>query len=76
MLECVPNVSEGRNARVLDVLAAACGSSLLDAHTDADHHRSVFTLAGPGARDVERAVRALHAAFELDRPGAERPDAG
>lgn len=23
--------------------------------------------------DVDRAVRALHAAFELDRPGAERP---
>jgi aspartate kinase len=26
--------------------------------------------------DVERAVQALHAAFELDRPGAERPHAG
>ena len=27
-----------------------------------------------GRGDVERAVRALHAAFELDRPGSERPD--
>ena len=30
-------------------LAAACGPSLLDLHADPDHHRSVFTLAGPGA---------------------------
>jgi glutamate formiminotransferase / 5-formyltetrahydrofolate cyclo-ligase len=28
-------------------------------HTDPDHHRSVFTLAGPGARDAEPAVRRL-----------------
>jgi glutamate formiminotransferase len=59
MLECVPNVSEGRDAGVLRALADACGPSLLDVHTDPDHHRSVFTLAGPGARDAADAVRAL-----------------
>jgi glutamate formiminotransferase len=59
MLECVPNVSEGRRADVLDALADACGPSLLDVHADPDHHRSVFTLAGPGARDAETAVSAL-----------------
>jgi glutamate formiminotransferase len=59
VLECVPNVSEGRDTRVIDALAAACGASLLDVHTDPDHHRSVFTLAGPGARDAESAVRRL-----------------
>jgi glutamate formiminotransferase len=59
MLECVPNISEGRRRDVLDVLAAACGPSLLDVHDDADHHRSVFTLAGPGPRDAETAVSAL-----------------
>jgi glutamate formiminotransferase / 5-formyltetrahydrofolate cyclo-ligase len=32
---------------------------LLDAHRDADHHRSVFTLAGPGPRDAIGAVQAL-----------------
>jgi glutamate formiminotransferase len=58
-LECVPNISEGRRADVLDELSAACGPSLLDLHADADHHRSVFTLAGPGARDAETAVCAL-----------------
>jgi glutamate formiminotransferase len=59
MLECVVNVSEGRDRAVLDVLAASCEASLLDLHVDADHHRSVFTLAGPGASDAVVAVRAL-----------------
>jgi glutamate formiminotransferase len=59
MLECVPNVAEGRDARVLDALSTACGSSLLDVHADPDHHRSVFTLAGPGGCDAESAIRRL-----------------
>jgi glutamate formiminotransferase len=59
MLECVPNISEGRRQDVLDALADACGPSLLDVHADPDHHRSVFTLAGPGLRDAETAVSAL-----------------
>ena len=62
MIECVPNVSEGRDLAVLDRLAAACGASLLDRHVDADHHRSVFTLAGPGAWDALAAVVDLAAA--------------
>ncbi len=49
-LECVPNVSEGRDPRVLDRMTARLtgrtGVRLLDVHRDADHHRSVFTLAG------------------------------
>ena len=59
MIECVANVSEGRDRAVLDDLARACGSSLLDVHTDADHHRSVFTLAGPANRDAVDAARTL-----------------
>jgi glutamate formiminotransferase len=59
MLECVPNVAEGRDTLVLDALSAACGSSLLDLHVDPDHHRSVFTLAGPAACDAEAAIRRL-----------------
>lgn len=46
MLECVINISEGQDQVVLTALSRACGSALLDRHTDADHHRSVFTLAG------------------------------
>jgi glutamate formiminotransferase len=59
VLECVPNVSEGRDTTVLDELGAVCGLSLLDRHEDRDHHRSVFTLAGPGPHDAEHALRAL-----------------
>lgn len=53
------NISEGRDTAVLEALVAACGVSLLDWHADADHHRSVFTLAGPGPRDAETAARVL-----------------
>lgn len=56
MLECVVNVSEGRDDAVLAELDAACGDDLLDRHTDRHHHRSVFTLVG------EPAPRALAAA--------------
>ena len=59
MLECVANLSEGRRSEVLDELAAACGPSLLDRHVDPDHHRSVFTLAGPATDGAETAARAL-----------------
>ncbi len=47
---------------VLRSLAEACGPSLVDVHSDADHHRSVFTLAGPGPRDACAGARALAAA--------------
>lgn len=45
----VPNVSEGRDEDVLEEIASAfisAGATLLDRHSDPDHHRSVFTLAG------------------------------
>jgi len=63
VIECVANVSEGRNAAVIEAIAAALrstGARLLDLHTDADHHRSVFTLAGPSAT-VEDAALVLAA---------------
>jgi glutamate formiminotransferase len=46
IIECVANVSEGRDQAVLAHLAAAAAPVLLDLHRDPDHHRSVFTLAG------------------------------
>ncbi len=58
MLECVINVSEGRDEAVLGALRDAAGTAVLDVHADARHNRSVFTLAGP---DMERAARALAA---------------
>ena len=46
MLECVINISEGGNPSQLNELSAELGADLLDLHSDADHNRSVFTLAG------------------------------
>ncbi len=50
----VPNFSEGRDAASVRAISTALvangGVRLLDVHWDADHHRSVYTLAGaPGA---------------------------
>lgn len=60
MLECVVNISEGRDAEALRALEEVVAGALLDRHTDPDHHRSVFTLVG------ENAPRAL-AAAAVDR---------
>jgi glutamate formiminotransferase len=60
-LECVINVSEGRDDAVLAELAAAAGPTLLDLHRDPHHHRAVFTLAGR-PDPVDQAARALAAA--------------
>ncbi|HEU5196076.1 MAG TPA: glutamate formimidoyltransferase [Methylomirabilota bacterium] len=50
IVECVPNVSEGRDParlrRLHAVLAAARGVTLANVHADPDHHRSVFTFVG------------------------------
>ncbi|MDQ6834558.1 MAG: glutamate formiminotransferase [Actinomycetota bacterium] len=44
-----PNFSEGRDDATIDAIAAAFGTHLLDRHSDRDHHRTAFTLAGrPG----------------------------
>ncbi len=48
LLLAVPNVSEGRDAALIESLEGAfsAGVHLLDRHSDADHNRTVFTLAG------------------------------
>jgi len=58
VLECVVNVSEGRDPAVVGAIAAAGAEFLLDVHRDPDHNRSVLTLAGPGT-DLDGAVRAV-----------------
>jgi glutamate formiminotransferase len=77
VLECVPNVSEGRDLVVLDALTDACGGALLDRHVDADHHRSVFTLAGPTTGDAARSLaRAVAAHIDLSRHAGVHPRLG
>lgn len=49
VVECVPNFSEGKDARRVEAIVAAMrveGVRLLDWSMDADHNRSVVTLAG------------------------------
>ena len=49
VLECVLNLSEGRDPVPLAQLAAVAGHDLLDLHSDPHHHRGVFTLLGTEA---------------------------
>ncbi len=67
MLEAVPNVSEGRDSVVIDEIgrAFAAHAALLDVHTDADHHRSVFTLAGETDSLVESLLEGIARAVTL-----------
>ena len=68
LIECVPNFSEGRRPEVVESIVAAMAvdsAHLLDWSLDADHNRSVVTLAGPPAAVVESAVRGAGRAAEL-----------
>jgi glutamate formiminotransferase/glutamate formiminotransferase/formiminotetrahydrofolate cyclodeaminase len=70
-LLAVPNVSEGRDAQTIAAIGAAfagestgAGVRLLDVHTDADHHRTVFTLAGRPLELADALVRGARVALE------------
>ena len=61
LVECVPNVSEGRRPEVVDEIVAAFAGAApevlgLDRSSDPDHNRTVVTLMGPGPALVEAAV--------------------
>ena len=68
VVECVPNFSEGTDARRVEaIVAAMCVDDvrLLDWSMDAAHNRSVVTIAGEPAAVVEAAVRGVGKAVEL-----------
>jgi glutamate formiminotransferase len=68
VVECVPNFSEGKDARRVEAIVAAMrveGVHLLDWSMDAAHNRSVVTVAGDPAAVVESAVRGAGKAAEL-----------
>src|SRR5437667_1867010 len=83
IIECIPNVSEGRRPDVVSAMADAirsvAGVRLLDFSSDASHNRSVFTLVGDAAA-VEQAVLALFeravAAIDLRTHKGEHPRLG
>lgn len=68
VVECVPNFSEGTDPRRVEAIVAAMrvdGVHLLDWSMDADHNRSVVTIAGEPSAVVESAVRGAGKAAEL-----------
>jgi glutamate formiminotransferase len=73
-LLAVPNLSEGRDRERLTTLATTFGRgvSLLDRHTDADHDRTVFTLAGRPGPLIEALVGGAEEALEMIDMGAYR----
>src|SRR5262249_19434329 len=83
IIECIPNVSEGRRTDVVasmaDAIRSAAGARLLDFSSDASHNRTVFTLVGD-ASAVERAVLALFeravATIDLRTHKGEHPRLG
>lgn len=66
--ECVPNFSEGRDAgkvaAIADEARAVPGVSVLDVESNADHHRSVISIAGAGDSVSEAAFRMIRKAVE------------
>ena len=68
VVECVPNFSEGTDAARVRAIVGAMrveGVHLLDWSMDADHNRSVVTIAGEPGAVVEAAVRGAGKAAEL-----------
>jgi glutamate formiminotransferase len=80
-LEAVPNFSEGRVRATIDALGAALGerARVLDVHVDADHNRSVFTVAGQPEKVVDALVAGIACArdrIDLRRHEGAHPRVG
>jgi glutamate formiminotransferase/formiminotetrahydrofolate cyclodeaminase len=69
LIECVPNFSEGRDARVIariaEAIGAVAGVKLLEVDPGAGAHRTVMTFAGAPAPVAEAAFQAISAASRL-----------
>lgn len=83
VIECVPNISEGRRADVIssitDALRAVPGMRVLGVQSDSAHNRSVFTLAGDApalAAGIPRLFEHALAAIDLRTHSGEHPRMG
>ncbi len=69
LLECVPNISEGRDsqkiARIAEAITKHPKVKLLNISSDRDHHRSVFTFVGEPEAVKEAALSFALKAIEL-----------
>lgn len=83
VIECVPNVSEGRRQDVItqltETLRAVAGMRVLDVQSDAAHNRSVFTLAGDAAAmsaGIPKLFEGAIGAIDLKTHKGEHPRMG
>jgi len=83
LVECVPNFSEGRDAAVVDTIAARIsgtrGVHLLDRTSDRDHNRSVLTFAGEATAvtsAMEGAVEEALARIDMRTHEGQHPRVG
>ena len=84
LIECIPNISEGRRPEVVEAVrnaatAAGPGVLLLDWTSDADHNRSVLTFLGDGPgllRAMEAMVDEALARIDLTKHEGEHPRLG
>jgi glutamate formiminotransferase/formiminotetrahydrofolate cyclodeaminase len=69
LMECVPNISEGRDAakikQVTDAIAAVPGIRLLDVDPGADTNRTVITFVGAPEAVLEGAFRCVREAARV-----------
>ncbi len=69
ILECVPNISEGRDQKKISAIAdevkKAKSVALLSLSSDPDHNRSVFTFVGEPAAVKEAALSFALKTIEL-----------
>jgi len=69
LVECVPNISEGRRAEVVEQVVSAIekvpGIQMLDSEMDANHNRTVLTFCGEAEPVLEAAFQAVKTAAQL-----------
>ena len=83
IIECIPNVSEGRRPEVVEQLVGAVratpGVKVLDYSSDSSHNRSVITMIGD-APSLKAAILALYGAavpaIDLRSHSGEHPRVG
>ncbi len=83
LIECVPNISEGKNQEVIDAVITAIKNAsdadVLDVRSDADHNRTVITLVGEPQSCFNAAYACIKSASELidmDKHKGEHPRIG
>ncbi len=83
LVECIPNVSEGRRPEIIKTISEAIASVptavILDIHSDQDHNRSVITFVCGKEQAVEAALQGYKIAqrhIDLNRHEGVHPRIG